>query len=158
MPCNKSPRPERVFALSLIVICALATACRSGATVTTAYGVLAPSPAPDTAVTSTDGSITYLDFQVDKQAKMLRNQPTPAYPSALKVRNIEGRVEAQFLVDTAGRVDLSTFKLINADSTKDAFVDAVKEALARTRYSPAEIRGRKVRQLVQQSFYFTSRH
>jgi periplasmic protein TonB len=146
-----------MFALSLIAICALVSACRTGASVTTAYGVVAPSATSDTASTAADGGIIYLDFQVEKQAKMLRNQSGPAYPAALKSRNIEGRVEAQFMVDTTGRVDLSTFKLINADSANTAFVEAVKESLGRTNFSPAELGGRKVRQLVQQSFYFTMR-
>jgi len=60
---------------------------------------------------------------------------------------------AEFVVDTTGRVDMSQFKVLK--STHDLFVNAVKNALTSMRFYPAEIGGRKVKQLVQQPFNFS---
>lgn len=42
-------------------------------------------------------------------------------------------------------------------SPHPAFTDAVVEALRRSRFQPAELRGRNVRQLVSQPFQFVRR-
>jgi protein TonB len=74
----------------------------------------------------------------------------------LRSANVEGEVLAQFVVDTTGRVDMGTFKVLK--SSHDLFAAAVKSALASARYYPAEIGGRKVKQLVQQPFTFSLVH
>lgn len=79
----------------------------------------------------------------------------PVYPDALRASGIEGQVLAQFVVDSAGRVELATFRVL--DSQHPLFVAAVRSALSRIRYLPAEARGARVAQLVQQSFHFTVR-
>ena len=45
-----------------------------------------------------------------------------------------------------------TFKVLK--STNDAFTDAVKRAMPRMKFFPAEIGGRKVKELVQQPYAF----
>jgi protein TonB len=62
-------------------------------------------------------------------------------------------VLAQFVVDTAGRVETSTFKVISSDDP--AFTVAVRDGLPSQRFLPAEVSGRKVKQLVQQPFVFS---
>ena len=94
----------------------------------------------------------YFDFQVEKQAGPVPGSPTPEYPEMLRSANIEGEVLAQFVVDTSGKVDMPTFKVLK--STNDAFTDAVKRALPRMKFFPAEIGGRKVKELVQQPYAF----
>jgi protein TonB len=64
-------------------------------------------------------------------------------------------VLTQFVVDDRGRVDTSSIKVLK--STHPAFTAAVRTALASFRYSPAEVSGRPVRQLVQEPFMFTLR-
>ena len=56
-------------------------------------------------------------------------------------------------MDTSGRADMSQFKVLK--SSHDLFTNAVKSALVSMRFYPAEIGGRKVKQLVQQPFNFT---
>ena len=65
----------------------------------------------------------------------------------------EGTVLAQFVVDTTGRAEMNTFKVLKSDN--DLFSNAVKNALQRMRFLPAEVGGRKVKQLVQQPFQFS---
>jgi protein TonB len=75
-----------------------------------------------------------------------------AYPEMLRSAQVEGTVLASFVVDTTGRAEMSTFKVLRSDH--ELFTNAVKNALPRIRYLPAEVGGRKVKQLVQQPFVF----
>jgi len=94
----------------------------------------------------------YFEFQVEKQVQSAPDSPHPTYPAALKAAKIEGEVLAQYVVNTDGRADVSTFKVLK--STRPEFVDAVKEALPQMRFIPAEIGGHKVKQMVQQPYTF----
>lgn len=86
------------------------------------------------------------EFQVEKQAAM-DGALQLRYPEAMQEQNREGRVVVQFVVDTTGIAELRTFHVIEA--TDAAFAAATKAAVATARFSPAEVAGRKVRQLVQ---------
>lgn len=99
------------------------------------------------------GDQPYFDFQVEKPVVMAPGAQGPAYPDMLRTAGIEGQVLAQFVVDTTGRAEMSTFKALKSDN--DLFTTAVKNALARMRFLPAEVGGRKVKQLVQQPFQFS---
>ena len=99
------------------------------------------------------GDQPYFDFQVEKPVVMAPGAQGPAYPDMLRTAGIEGQVLAQFVVDTTGRADMSTFKALKSDN--DLFTTAVKNALQRMRFLPAEVGGRKVKQLVQQPFQFS---
>lgn len=94
----------------------------------------------------------FFDFQVEKVASAASGNPAPRYPDMLKSANIEGTVEAQFVVDTTGRYKPGSFKLLK--SSHDLFTQAIKNVLPNMKFYPAEIGGRKVAQLVQQSFAF----
>jgi len=99
------------------------------------------------------GDQPYFDFQVEKPVVAAPGSAGPAYPDMLRSAGIEGQVLAQFVVDTMGRADMGTFKALKSDN--DLFTTAVKNALARMRFLPAEVGGRKVKQLVQQPFQFS---
>ncbi len=98
-----------------------------------------------------DATQTYFEFQVEKPVAPLNNV-APNYPGMLQSQGVKGRVIAQFMVDTTGRADVSTFKVLESDH--ELFSAAVKSALPRMRFIPAEVGGRKVKQLVQQPFVF----
>ncbi len=99
------------------------------------------------------GDQPYFDFQVEKPVVMAPGATGPAYPDMLRSAGIEGTVLAQFVVDTTGRADMGTFKVLKSDN--DLFSNSVKNALQRMRFLPAEVGGRKVKQLVQQPFQFS---
>jgi protein TonB len=96
---------------------------------------------------------TYFEFQVEKQVSLAPGASPPRYPDMLRSANVEGEVLVQFVVDTTGRVDMSQFKVLK--TSHELFTNAVKNALNQMRFFPAEIAGRKVKQLVQQPFNFT---
>jgi protein TonB len=79
------------------------------------------------------------------------NSP-PRYPEMLKSQNVEGEVLAQFVVDTSGRVEMNTFKVLK--SSHELFTQSVRQSLQSARYLPAEVGGKHVKQLVQQPFVF----
>lgn len=92
-------------------------------------------------------------FQVEKPARSVPTNPPPVYPRELRVQNIQGQVMARFVVDTMGLAEMETFTVIRSDDP--LFTDAVKKALRDYRFDPAELGGRKVRQLVRMPFVFS---
>jgi protein TonB len=95
---------------------------------------------------------TYFEFQVERPASMLDDSPKPKYPAVLESSGIAGEVQAQFVVSSNGKADMDSFKVLK--STNELFTLAVKNVLPRMRFSPAQIGGKPVNQLVQQSFQF----
>jgi protein TonB len=95
----------------------------------------------------------YFEFQVEKQVQQIPGTGNLKYPDILRSANVEGEVLAQFVVDENGRFEPGTFKVIK--SSHDQFTQAVKNALPNMRFYPAEIGGKKVKQLVQQPFTFS---
>jgi protein TonB len=95
---------------------------------------------------------TYFEFQVEKPVMTAPNSGQPKYPDILRQAGVEGDVLATFVVDTTGRADVSSFKVLRA--THELFGTAVRQALPTMRFIPAEVGGRKVKQLVQQPFTF----
>lgn len=93
-----------------------------------------------------------MEFQVEKPVMQAPGSAAPRYPDILKSAGVEGEVIAQFVVDTLGRAEIGTFKVLKA--SHDLFASAVKNALPNMRFIPAEVGNRKVKQLVQQPFVF----
>ena len=94
----------------------------------------------------------FFEFQVEKPVSALPGSAPPRYPDILRQAGVEGEVLAQFVVDTTGRAEMGSFKVLKA--SHDLFGTAVRNALPGMRFIPAEVGGRKVRQLVQQPFSF----
>ncbi len=95
----------------------------------------------------------FFEFQVEKQVQQIPGSGNLRYPDMLRSANVEGEVLAQFVVDTSGKYEAGTFKVLK--SSHDLFTAAVKNALPTMRFYPAEVGGRKVKQLVQQPFTFS---
>src|SRR5215217_471517 len=95
----------------------------------------------------------YFEFQVEKQVQQIPGTGNLRYPDMLRSANVEGEVLAQFVVDTSGKYEAGTFKVLK--SSHEQFTAAVRNALPNMRFYPAEVGGRKVKQLVQQPFTFS---
>ncbi len=94
----------------------------------------------------------YFEYQVEKPVMSVPGSPSPRYPDILKSAGVEGEVVVSFEVDTTGRANVASLKILK--STHDLFAAAVRTALPSMRFLPAEAGGKKVRQLVQQPFVF----
>ena len=103
---------------------------------------------------STGGTenVAYSPSPVEKPAMQAPNSATPGYPDVLRRAGVEGEALVSFVVDTTGRVEPGSFKVIRA--THELFAAAVRSTLPRMRFFPAEIGDQKVRQLVQQPYSF----
>ena len=95
----------------------------------------------------------YSGDQVERQVYLRRGSPSPRYPNSLRAAGVEGQVTALFVVSETGQVESATVRFTRSDDP--LFEKAVREALAEMRFIPAEIGGKKVRQLVQMPFVFT---
>ena len=95
----------------------------------------------------------YFEFQVEKPVVPAPGSTSPRYPDILRQAGVEGEVLAQFVVDTTGKAEPGSLKVLK--SSHDLFVQAVRNALPGMRFIPAEVGGRKVKQLVQQPFTFS---
>ena len=100
-----------------------------------------------------DSTAPFEAATVDRPIRLLGNPLAPRYPDALRQVGVEGVVTARFVVDTLGRVEPASVDLTSA--THVLFADAVRAALARLRFVPAESGGLRVRQLVVQQFVFS---
>ena len=94
----------------------------------------------------------YFPEEVDNPAAYDPRSRAPAYPDSLQRLGIEGYVTAQFVVDTNGRAADTSLRII--DSTHVEFARSVRSALPGMLFRPAELRGERIRQLVQQTFSF----
>ncbi len=90
---------------------------------------------------------------VDRVVAGLPQNPRPEYPHSLRAAAVEGEVLITFVVDTTGRVEQGSLRVLQA--THEQFAESVRRWLPKTRYRPAEIGGRRVRQYVQQQVGFT---
>ena len=97
--------------------------------------------------------VTYFEFQVEKPVTPAPGFASPRYPDALRQAGIEGEVLAQFVVDTTGRPEAGSLKILK--SSHDLFTRSVMNALPQMTFVPAEVGGRKVRQLVQEPFTYS---
>lgn len=109
-------------------------------------GPIVPSP------TSPSGEV-HTWGEVQRVAASLPGNGSPDYPRTLRTAGVEGSVVVTFVVDTLGRAERGSITIVS--TTHPLFADAVQHWLARTRYAPAEINGRRVRQLVQQEVGFS---
>jgi periplasmic protein TonB len=110
-----------------------------------------PSAHPD-AGAQLSGDQPWSDRTVDKAAVAMPGTAAPTYPEMLKSAGVEGEALVQFVVDTLGRAEPGSFRVLR--ETHAAFGESVRAALPRMRFLPAEAGGRKVRMLVQQPFAF----
>jgi len=101
----------------------------------------------------TSDNTTYFEFNVERPAALdAERSPRPNYPKSLQDAGIVGIVRAQFVVDTSGRAEPGSLKILS--SPNELFSQEVRTTLPKMRFFPAEVGGHKVRQLVEQQFSF----
>jgi hypothetical protein len=94
----------------------------------------------------------YEEHVVERAVFSRLGNPKPDYPEDLRRRGVEASFMVQFVVDSTGRVEKNAIDFL--EQAQRPFLDAVRQSLLRSRYYPAELDGRRVRQLVRQKFIF----
>jgi len=94
----------------------------------------------------------YSEALVERTVWPRRGNPAPGYPERLRSAGIDRRFFVVFVVDTTGRVEKESISF--PPEANELFTQAVRRALLRSRYFPAEVAGRPVRQEVRQEFVF----
>ena len=85
---------------------------------------------------------------------VLVSQPEPKYPPVLEEARLSGVVVLRFVVDTSGRVEWATIRVI--ESTHEAFEASARESVAGALFRPARLGPRAVRQLAEEPIRFVS--
>ncbi|MDP1892169.1 MAG: TonB family protein [Gemmatimonadaceae bacterium] len=120
------------------------------------FRVGVPSHAGTVALVAADDPGTaFLDSQVEVQVALDTRSPMPRYPQLLRDAGVEGATLVRFVVDTLGRVEQGTVRVV--ESTHPAFALAVQAVLPQMRFSPARVGDRRVRQLVEFPLHFRLR-
>src|SRR5437868_10346026 len=78
----------------------------------------------------------FFEFQVEKPAEPKPNNPRPVYPQLLQDQGVAGDVMLQFVVDTTGKVEMNSIKVLKASN--ELFATSVKKVLPDLRFLPAE--------------------
>jgi TonB family protein len=61
----------------------------------------------------------------------------PRYPAALAAAGIEGKVAVEFVIDSAGKVEGGSIRVL--ESTHQAFEAAAREAMTAATFHPARL-------------------
>jgi TonB family protein len=91
--------------------------------------------------------------RITQDARAKPNGHGPRYPTDLRNANVEGSTRFEFVVDTSGRVDLTTVAVMSA--TAPQFVKAVWDALPNLQFEPLRVEGCPAPVLLQAPFDFT---
>ena len=111
-------------------------------------GEAAPPPQPPIEL----GDSIKTVLEVDTAVMRYDDSAAPSYPETMLKKRIEGMVVVQYVVDTTGHADTTSFRVLQA--THMDFAKSVRNTLPRMRFHPAKMGTRAVAQLVEQPFVF----
>jgi len=102
------------------------------------------------------GEVVYSATLVDARFEPaeLVSQPMPRYPRAMEAIAMSGRVVIQFIIDTAGTVEVQSIQVL--ESTHEVFEEPARESVARAVFHPARLGALPVRQLTKQPISFVT--
>jgi len=87
----------------------------------------------------------YSEATVDERAEIV-SAPPPEYPPALRHAGLQGRVTVQAVIDTLGRAEPASLKVIARPNS--AFDQSARAYVLHAVFRPARVKGRAVRVLI----------
>src|SRR5437667_5942109 len=87
----------------------------------------------------------YSEATVDERAEIV-SAPPLEYPPALRHAGLQGRVMVQAVIDTLGRAEPASLKVIARPNT--AFDESARAYVLHAVFPPARVKGRRVRRLI----------
>ncbi len=109
-----------------------------------------PSELPPGALIEEETALT--EIEVDSAVVRDPRSAVPVYPAQLLASNVEGATFVNYVVDSTGRVDSMSIRVIQ--SSHPDFTNSVRNALTLMYFRPAIQANKPVRQWVQQNFAF----
>ena len=97
------------------------------------------------------GNDVFMESIVEEKPSILSG-PQLVYPDLLRQAGIQGRVIVQVIVDTTGRAEPNSIKVLQ--SPNPGFDQPAKNYVLKALYRPARVHGRAVRVLVNQPIDF----
>ncbi|HEU5260438.1 MAG TPA: energy transducer TonB [Gemmatimonadales bacterium] len=97
----------------------------------------------------------YLEAIVQEKPALL-SAPQVRYPELLRQAGIQGRVVIQAIIDTTGRAEPNSIKIVR--SPNPGFDEASRNWMLRALFRPARVRGRAVRVLVEMPIDYRITH
>ena len=91
------------------------------------------------------GNEVFMEAIVEEKPSVLSG-PVPVYPELLKQAQIQGRVIVQAVIDTLGRAEPNTIKVLQ--SPNPGFDQPSRNYVLKTLFRPARVHGRAVRVLI----------
>jgi TonB family protein len=91
------------------------------------------------------GNEVFMEAIVEEKPSVLSG-PIPVYPELLKQAQIQGRVIVQAVIDTLGRAEPSSVKVLQ--SPNPGFDQSAKNYVLKALFRPARVHGRAVRVLI----------
>src|SRR5947207_2577416 len=92
------------------------------------------------------GNEVFMEAIVEEKPAVL-SEPTLQYPELLRQAQIQGRVLVQAIIDTLGRAEPPSVKVLQ--SPNPGFDQSAKSYVAKALFRPARVHGRAVRVLIQ---------
>lgn len=97
------------------------------------------------------GNDVFMESIVEEKPSRLAG-PQPPYPDLAHQAGIQGRVTVQFVVDTMGKAEPNSIRIIQ--SPNPAFNEGVKNSVLHSLFRPGRVHGRAVRVLIELPFDF----
>lgn len=94
----------------------------------------------------------FMESVVEERPEMLTRPPLQ-YPDLLRQAGVQGRVLVQAIIDTSGRAEPASVKVIQ--SPNPGFDQPAKTLILKALFRPARVHGRAVRVLINQPVDFT---
>lgn len=94
----------------------------------------------------------FSSVEVESAAERDPLSAAPIYPRHLMTNGVEGYAAMRFVVDTLGRIEVGSVRVL--DATHPEFAAAVRAAMPGMKFTPARLGDRPVRQLAEQLFRF----
>ena len=94
----------------------------------------------------------WITAQLDRDAMPKRAPRSPKYPSSLRGSGVSGTVRLWFLVDSTGRVQPSSIRLLG--KAAPALAVAARDEMLRMAFDPARRKGKPVSQILIQEFVY----
>jgi len=98
------------------------------------------------------GDQVFMESVVEERPEMLTHPPLQ-YPDLLRQAGVQGRVLVQAIIDTSGRAEPASVKVIQ--SPNPGFDQPAKQMILKGLFRPARVHGRAVRVLVNVPIDFT---